>query len=514
MTVRYNKVSIILATLGLWLTAQTPAQAQVPSLQQSIETIISDPALSEATVGICVRTGDGRTLADIESDNMIMPASNMKLISTGAAIHLLGSNYQYITRIGYDGVVEKGILKGNLYIIGGGDPTTGSKDSIATPMTELFDIWEKTVRDAGIRRIDGYIIGDGRYFDGMPEHPSWQWSDIGTYYGSGPTGLMFYENTQSFRASAGKKVGDPVNIVPSYPEAPWMEFRYNCTTGKAGTGDQLYMYASDLSPVAEIRGTFGVDRAAKRVDCTNKFPEYTLVSYFADRLRSKGIPNEGPADFRLCTDIDASSADNLEIIGSTLSPALKRIIFETNHESNNLYAETLLRTLGHENRGSSCYDSSYVALKDVLRKMRIGTASGLNVQDGSGLSRQNLVSADFMCRFLGAMLDSPCFEEFLWSLPYPGGNGSLSYNMKGYDENLRRRIRVKSGSMNGVRCYSGYILPKDFDFGTFAGRGALKELPQEIKDRIIIFSVLTGNCVSPQWKVRPMLDRFMAEMAK
>ena len=181
----FNKVSIILATLGLWLTAQTPAQAQVPSLQQSIETILSDPALSEATVGVCVRTGDGRTLADIESDNMILPASNMKLISTGAAIHLLGPNYQYITRIGYDGVVEKGILKGNLYIIGGGDPTTGSKDSIATPMTELFDIWEKTVRDAGIRRIDGYIIGDGRYFDGMPEHPSWQWSDIGTYYGSG-----------------------------------------------------------------------------------------------------------------------------------------------------------------------------------------------------------------------------------------------------------------------------------------------------------------------------------------
>ena len=496
MTVRYNKVSIILATLGLWLTAQTPAQAQVPSLQQSIETIISDPALSEATVGICVRTGDGRTLADIESDNMIMPASNMKLISTGAAIHLLGPNYQYITRIGYDGVVEKGILKGNLYIIGGGDPTTGSKDSIATPMTELFDIWEKTVRDAGIRRIDGYIIGDGRYFDGMPEHPSWQWSDIGTYYGSGPTGLMFYENTQSFRASAGKKVGDPVNIVPSYPEAPWMEFRYNCTTGKAGTGDQLYMYASDLSPVAEIRGTFGVDRAAKRVDCTNKFPEYTLVSYFADRLRSKGIPNEGPADFRLCTDIDASSADNLEIIGSTLSPALKRIIFETNHESNNLYAETLSKTLGKKLTGSACYDSTYVAMETVLKELGMDTSYGIKMADGSGLSRKNYVSPDFFCRFLIAMMSSPHFEDYIYSLPSPGSNGTLSSNMAKSPVEMKARIKVKSGSMDGVRCYSGYVIPKE-----------------GCKDETIVFSIMVNNCTAPVWKVRQLLDKIMAAIA-
>ena len=103
------------------------------------------------------------------------------------------------------------------------------------------------------------------------------------------------------------------------------------------------------------------------------------------------------------------------------------------------------------------------------------------------------------------MMDAPCFEDFLWSLPVPGENGSMSYNMKGYPAELRSRIRVKSGSMTGVRCYSGYILPSDYTPGT--------PLTQEVKDRTIIFSVMTGNCVSPSWKVRPMLDRFMAEMA-
>ena len=215
---RVCKMIISLLT-GILIGSALNAQ----SLQETVEAIVNDPALSESTIGICVRTGEGKMLAEINSENMIMPASNMKLISTGAALHHFGPDHQFITSIGHDGTISSGVLQGNLYIIGGGDPTTGSKDSIAVPLEQLFGQWEKIIRDAGIRRIEGRIIGDGRYFDGMPEHPSWQWSDIGTYYGSGPTGLMFYENTQSFRASAGKVVGDPVSISPSYPDAPWME---------------------------------------------------------------------------------------------------------------------------------------------------------------------------------------------------------------------------------------------------------------------------------------------------
>lgn len=484
----------IIATIFTAILLSQTVGAQ--SLQQSIETIISDPALAEATIGICARTGDGVTLAEIDSDNMIMPASNMKLISTGTALHRLGPEHQLITEIAHDGKIEKGVLKGNLYIIGGGDPTTGSKDSIATPQAQLFANWEKIIRDAGIRRVEGYVIGDGRYFDGMPEHPSWQWSDIGTYYGSGPTGLMFYENMQSFRASAGKNVGDPVNIVPSFPEVPWMEFRYNCTTGKAGTGDQLYMYASDLSPVAEIRGTFGVDRGAKRLDCTNKFPEFTLASYFSDYLKSKGIYSDGPADFRLCTNAKSTMAEQVTVIGSTHSPSLKRIIHETNHESNNLYAETLAKTLSKTITGSACYDSTYVAMETVLKELGMDTSYGIKMADGSGLSRKNYVSPDFFCRFLTAMMSSPHFEDYIYSLPSPGSNGTLSSNMAKSPAEMKARIKVKSGSMEGVRCYSGYIIPREGG-----------------KDETIVFSLMVNNCTAPTWKLRQLLDKIMAALA-
>lgn len=496
-----------LSALAICFTAITGIQAQ--DLQNIVETLINDPALSHACVGISISKGNGEQLAGHNSEKMLVPASNMKLITTGAALDHLGPDYRFRTDIGHDGYIKDGTLHGNLYIIGNGDPTLGSKDSIATDIGKTFRQWEDIIKAAGIQRIEGHVVGDGRWLDGMIEEPTWLWNDIGTYYGSGVTGLMFYENMQSFSVSPGSAPGEPVNIRPHYPECPWMEFRYDCTTGEKGTGDRLYMYTSDLAPVAEIRGTFGVDRGGKRVDCSNKYPEYTCAAYFTSHLKKKGITCTGEAgDFRLRKEWMKEEGDSVTILGSTYSPELDRIVFETNHASNNLFAETLLRTLGKEMRSSSSYDSSYVALNDVLEKMKLQISTGLHVQDGSGLSRQNYVSADFFGRFLSAMMESPHFTAYLLSLPSPGGNGTLSYNMKGYPESLRSRIRVKSGSMNGVRCYSGYILPA----GVTVRKG--QEIPEEVKESIIIFSILTNNCTSPNWKVRPLLDRLMADVAR
>ena len=487
--------SIISLCLLLWCSAAfAQLKPEADHAQALIDSITTDPTLENAVVGIYAMTGDGRTLVDINAQTMMVPASNMKLISTGTAIHKLGPDYRFETAIGHDGTIEGGVLNGNLYIIGGGDPTLGSKDSIAVSLEKVFAQWEDMVRKAGIRKVEGRIIGDGRSFDGMMEEPTWLWNDIGTYYGAGTSGLMFYENMQSFAVAAGDSIGAPVKISPSYPDTPWMEFRYNCTTGENGTGDRLFMYTSDLSPVAEIRGTFGLDRGKKRLDCSNKFPEYTCAYYFAEYLKEKGIEcTEGAGDFKL--DSDWKTNGEVNILGKTYSPTLDRIIFETNHASNNLYAETLLRGLSREMTGSACYDSAYVALGDIFKELGVAL-KGADIQDGSGLSRQNYVSADFFCRFLEGMMSSPHFEAYAASLPSPGGNGTLNYNMKSYPASVRERILVKSGSMNGVRCYSGYIIPTE-----------------GCKDYCIIFSILVNNCTAPTWKLRPLLDKIMGALA-
>lgn len=475
-----NILTYMTLALALSVGAHGQTPADVMTLQDKIEEIISVPAMSQALTGICVRTQDGETVVDINAEKMLVPASNMKLISTGTALHRLGPDFRYETSIGYDGRIVEGVLHGDLYIIGGGDPTIGSKDSIAVALDRTFGQWEAIIRSAGIRRIEGRIVGDGRFFDTMAEEPSWQWNDIGTYYGAGATGLMFYENMQSFSVSAGPEVGAPVNIRPYYPDTPWMEFRYNCSTGNSGSGDLLYMYTSDVAPVAEIRGTFGVDRATKRVDCANKFPEYTCAHYFRNWLKKNGLEcTEGVADFRLDP---VEAPDSICMIGSTFSPSLSRIAFETNHDSNNLYAETLFRTLGPD------------TVDSVLKDLGVDISHGVKIQDGSGLSRQNYVSPDFFCSFLAAMMDSPAYDSFLKSLPSPGGNGTLQYNLKSLPVEMRSRIKAKSGSMNGIRCYSGYIIPSSDDGQTF------------------IFSVMTNNSTSPSWQVRSLLDSVLTAL--
>ena len=408
-------------------------QIKAQNIQERIIKLAEGDAISQSAVSICAIKGDGQKIVDINSSMMLVPASNMKLLSTGAAIHHFGPEYRFETSLAHDGTIADGLLNGNLYIMGGGDPTLGSTDSIAPPIEETFSQWLDMLKEAGISQINGKIIGDGNYFDAMIEQPTWLVEDVGTYYGAGTTGLMFYENMQSFRVSAGAEIGDSVNIAPSYPEVPWMEFRYNCTTGGKGTGDQLFMFTSELAPVAEIRGTFGVDRAAKRLDCSNKFPEYTCAYYFQEFLKRNGVECTGIGDFRL--DKDWERNGDLSTLGTTLSPQLKRIVFETNHISNNVFAETLLRTLGREMTGSACYDSSYVAINNVMTGLGVDTTRGA-------------------------------------------------------------RIKAKSGSMNGVRCYSGYIIPTDGS-----------------REDVIIFSLMINNCTASSTQMRNILDSMMAELA-
>ena len=507
----------ILYILAFFLS--TYVMAQENSVQQKAEALAGGETFRNASVGIKAMTGKGEIIADVGSGKLLVPASNMKLISTGTALARLGSDFRYSTDIAYDGVIQDGILHGNLYIVGNGDPLIGSKDSLAIPLEKTFREWERLVRNAGIRNIDGYIIGDGRWLDGMPEEPTWQWNDIGTYYGTGVSGLNFYENMISFNVSVNHDGGkEPLNIRQIYPSTSWMDITCSGTVGEKSTGDRLYMYTSELSPVAEIRGTYGIDRGTKQVDFSNKYPEYTCAVYFKNHLEKNGITCTGGAvDFKLKNSWISGQkppygispeGDSLKVIGTTYSPSLKDIAFKTNHESNNLLAETLFRTLGKSCCGDSSYEPSRTACMEILKEMMGPEYGQVRIQDGSGLSRQNLISADFICDFLQSMMHTDCFEDFLWSLAVPAEDGSMRYNMTRYPKEPRQRIRVKSGSMNNIRCYSGYILPADYT----PAHGA--PVPQEVREKTIIFSIMTGNFIAPPWEVSHPIEKLMEALAE
>ena len=448
----------LLFCFGLCLQAQT--------LQQKVDQAVDREPLKRALVGVMVQDMEGHVIAQREAGRRMVPASNMKLITTGTALHALGPGFRFETGIGYTGTVEEGTLHGDVYIIGGGDPTIGVADTVAVKPDALFWRWKSMLKEAGISRIDGRIIGDGRAFEGHLENQTWSYDDTGTYYGAGCNALSFYENAVDYSVAAGLE-GEPVKVTQKYPDTPWIHFGNLTVTGPKGTGNSLYLYTTDLAPYAEMRGTYSVERKPKLEHFANKYGALTCAYYFWQNLRDTGWDiSGGYADIdrggyvRGKDFVPAYKAGTPKQLGTSQSPVLSRIVRQTNVLSDNFYAEAIFRQMGEKASGLAVYDSCRVAVYDVLENLVPNSLEGLRIEDGSGLSRLNTVSPSFLVDYLRAMARTKAFDAFLESLPKPG-EGTLNTLLPKLPADKKARLRLKSGSMDGVLCYSGYVLDEE-----------------------------------------------------
>lgn len=436
---------------------------QAQTLQQKVDQAVTKEPLKGAVVGVMVQDAAGHVLASREAGRRLVPASNLKLVTTGTALHALGPDFRFETGIGYTGTVEDGTLHGDVYIIGGGDPTLGVTDTVAVKPDALFWRWKSMLKDAGISRIDGRIIGDGRAFEGHLENTTWGYDDTGTYYGAGCNALSYYENAVDYLVSAGT-ADEPVNVTQRFPDTPWMHFSNRTSTGPKGSGNSLYLYTTDLAPYAEMRGTYSIDRKPKVEHFANKYGALTCAYFFWQNLRDTGWDiSGGYADIdrggyvRGADFVPAYKAGTPQVLGQSASPTLAKIVRQTNVLSDNFYAEAIFRQMGEKASGIAEYDSCRVAVYDVLENLMESDLAGIRLEDGSGLSRLNTASPAFLVSFLRSMTRSRGFDAFLASLPQPG-EGTLNTLLPKLAPAQKARIRVKSGSMDGVLCYSGYIL--------------------------------------------------------
>ena len=486
--------------------AQKKGKVLKTEAQNYINKISKESVLKGSHIGVLAVKVNGDTVAAINPFKRLMPASNNKLISTGLAINELGPDFRFQTKIAHSGFVRDGVLYGDLYIVGGGDPTIASEDSIAMPTNALLDRWKVIVENAGIKEIRGMVVGDGRYFEGPYMPDSWQYEDMGTYYGTGGRGVSFYRNSQDIAVAAGAAPGDPISMTVKYPEAPWMTFIEECCTGEKGTGDELYLYVTEFAPIASMRGTFAVDRKPKTESCSNLFPELTCAWYLKEYLVKNGIAVAGGAG-----DIgpdgmvrnvptygkglyDATRQDELTEIGSTYSPTVEQIARVTNWRSDNYYAETLYRMISKKNEGSADY---YVARKAEYKALaNIGVSTKeVQIRDGSGLSREDYLTPEFFCNFLQAMMKTKNYDAYIRTIGWPG-HGMYEYRLAKEPKELKERIRYKSGSIGGVLSYSGYVRPTN----------------GKVEDTIV-FSVIVNNCLAGYDVLRPMVDKIVALIA-
>lgn len=486
----FRKVALAAALVVAAGTAEAQTAAWQQSITQYIESQISNGPLKGAVVGVCA-VENGKTVVSYNASTRMVPASNMKLVTTGAALRAFGPEYRFKTDIGYTGSIDKdGTLNGDVYIIGGGDPTLGAADSTAYKADALFWKWKNILSSAGIRRINGNILGDGSAWEGGLEHPGWEYADTWTYYGTGSSALCFYENTIDLQVSAGAEPGAPVNMTQTYPDTPWLKLENQAVTGPAGTGNSLYLQTSDKSTEATLTGTFAVDRRPKREQASNKYGALTCAHEFYKNLKATGWEVTGTYGTPDQVGGDGKAkvgGGGVVTIGHTESPTLAQICRKTNYDSDNFYAESLLRAMGEAATGIAVYDSCLVAINEVLEDIVPGTSKGIVQKDGSGLSRASSVTPEWMANYLTAMSGNKAFVE---SLPRPG-EGTLN-NLK----NLTPwKFRIKSGSMGGTLCYSGYVL-------------------DEAGNPRISFAIFTNNAVEKASLVRPALEGLIQLIGK
>lgn len=447
------------------------------------------------------------TLAQYNRTVKLVPASNMKLITTGLALLELGPEMKFRTTLAHSGKISDGVLYGDLYIVGGGDPTTAAGTKCADSLSVTFGRWKSLLEASGIKEIKGRVVGDPRFFARPAAGTSWQVEDLGYNYGAGPSGLNFFENSQTFSIKPGRP-GDPPFITPLYPDTPWMNYVNFAVTGEPGTGNTVYYLNTDFGPYGEFQGSYPSDRKGSRLECSNPFGAYTCAYFFHNYLMNNGISGGGGfADVSpmglvrsdlLFSDSGepAQRSGELTPLGSCDSPELRRIASDTNFQSDNFYAETMFNMLSVSRYGRSDRDASALAATDILARLGLRTGNAYWQIDGSGLSRKNYVSAEFFVRFLKAMYASKVSGCYLESLPSPGTESTLKHRLPGAPEELKARIRMKSGSMNGVLCYSGYILSPDGD-----------------RSKTVVFSILTNN-VSGHWSVvASIIDEILLSLA-
>lgn len=386
-----------------------------------------DPSWKHVSVSAyAIDTVTGEVLLDEGSDKSLVPASCVKVITTAAALQILGGDFRFVTDLEYDGEISKeGVLRGNLYIRGGGDPCLGSgRGGKSLPWQELLAVWAKAVKEAGIVQVAGDVIGDDSLWGKNHVPPSWSWEDMGNYYGAVSSALAFHENSCDLVLSPGRKEGDLVEIVRVEPEVKGLVMQNLLKTGPQGSGDLACVYAAPFSSHLQVEGTVPLGEREFRIRAAAQKPAQFCSDALVRTLKKEGVDVSGA--------IFASLSSRKRLM-RTESPSLAEIVFMTNQESVNLYAEHLLREMGK----GSC-ELGRRAIFKFLQDLGV-SKEGLHLEDGSGLSRKNLVSAKHFVALLKKIKELPIYSTFRHSL-----------------REIKSGVVAKSGSMSFVQGYVGY----------------------------------------------------------
>jgi len=379
-----------------------------PDLARKIDALLDSRRYRRASWGVDVRYVDGGgVLYSRNPLKYFIPASNVKVFTTAAVLDRLGPNFRFETRLGYEGQLrEDGILAGDLVLIGGGDP--GLANNLGSrPIFQHLDNMAREVEGAGIRLIQGDVVGDDSFFSYAPHGRGWNKKDLEYHYAPRVSALSFHDNLLNLVARPGRRTGQPIRIA-SYPSNSLFQLVNMGTTVADGPQATGYFYRSLGNHKAVIGGQIPVNSPGWTRRITMEDPALYTATLLRDRLRKRGIRVEGSVRSRHATPSDGVDT---QLIYVHESPPLIDIIFRVNRESHNLYAEILLRTLGAVVKGEVNHRTGRTKTEEAvtggqLVLNRFGEG-GFHLQNPGAANRQNERNTSLPASRLGDHLIRP-----------------------------------------------------------------------------------------------------------
>jgi D-alanyl-D-alanine carboxypeptidase/D-alanyl-D-alanine-endopeptidase (penicillin-binding protein 4) len=451
---------------------ETNAPRTLAELRARIEQIAHQPALEPGFFAVKIVSLDsGQAIYEQDAHKFVRPASNMKLYTVAAAFDRLTPDYHFITSVYAKEKPEDGKIKGDLTVYGRGDPSIAARFNGGDYFKGINDLAERIVA-AGVKRIKGDLVGDESYFNGAPLGSGWEWDDLTWSYGASVSALSVNDNAIDLTIKPGDKVGAPVVFTTGPPATTFMTISNRATTSARGWKKQLNIYRGVGANTLEISGSLPLGDAGFIGGVAIPDPALAFVTMLRDALQKRGIKIEGRV--RTVNARSGGSVVPLSALGdstglqspplplpveiaSLQSPPFSLIAAHTLKPSQNQYTELILRTLGKMNGGEankSNEDAGLDALRKFLREAGAGDAD-LVLSDGSGLSRNDMITANATVQLLTYMSKHKYFAQFREALPIAGVDGTLRTRMKGTP--AEGNVRAKTGSLSSVASLSGYV---------------------------------------------------------
>lgn len=425
----------------LWGTSY--AQLVQQRLQQAVARLEKDEQMQHASFSLyVVNSKTGVPVFQKNEQVGLAPASTQKVVTAASAFELLGDHFQYQSSWGYNGKIENGILLGSLVFKGSGDPTLGSwrwkqtlEDSFAAQVIA-------SLKEKNITAIKGNIFIDNSNWESQATPNGWIWEDIGNYYGAGAWAVNWHENQYDLWMKPGKKTGDSIEILYTDPVMQSLPILNEVKTAAAGSGDNTIIYLPENGKMMVVRGTIpaGVDK----FKVSGSFPDAPLQMglVLKNILKKAGIAFSGELQTTQQFQAEGKKQeDNFTSLGMLRSPTLDSMSYWFLKSSINLYGECLIKTMAFQKNGFGTTGEGLDIVKNLWSGKGIDK-SALNMKDGSGLSPANRITTHALVTVLQYARKQPWYNSFYNGLP------------------LINALKMKSGSINNVRSYAGYIKSK------------------------------------------------------